>query len=252
MAKLKNFKGSVPISSGLCGIGGRDYPLVQAHDIQVDEDGTRLDEVLENGGGGDTTELEQRVAEIERDHPTNTSVINYLKGLAENPANDGKVYGIKNEEIVPMDLPNGGGGGNANLIFANSVEELPDPSTVPEDTVGLVPSKGESGGASGGGGGLTAVSLSTVISIADDDKGKDVELTSEESALLSAAAKNNLPFVVTVPLGVANGAVSYISGVTNCFYSGEGTMQCEVFLLFLGLVIVLTRTTETRWVATVG
>jgi hypothetical protein len=59
---------------------------VQAHDIQVDEDGTRLDEVLENGGGG--------------------------------------------------------GGGNANFIFADSVEELPDPSTVPEDTVALVPSKG--------------------------------------------------------------------------------------------------------------
>ncbi|MBQ1232116.1 MAG: hypothetical protein IIX86_01150 [Clostridia bacterium] len=84
MAKLKNFKGSVPISSGLCGIGGRDYPLVQAHDVQVDEDGTRLDEVLGNGGGGD----------------------------------------------------------NANFIFADSVEELPDPSTVPEDTVALVPSKG--------------------------------------------------------------------------------------------------------------
>ena len=35
--------------------------------------------------------------------------------------------------------------GNANFIFADSEEELPDPSTVPEDTVALVPSKGDSG-----------------------------------------------------------------------------------------------------------
>ena len=36
--------------------------------------------------------------------------------------------------------------GNANFIFANSKEELPDPSTVPENTVGLVPSEGAGGG----------------------------------------------------------------------------------------------------------
>lgn len=183
-----------------------------------------------SGGGGDTTELKQRIANAEAD-------IEDLDQRVE--VNEENIRDLYNK------LPSGG---NANFLFADSVEELPDPSTVPEDTVGLVPSS--SGGASGGGGGLTAVSLSTVISIADDDKGKDVELTSEESALLSAAAKNNLPFIVTVPIGVAGGAVSYISGVTNCFYSGEGTMQCEVFLAFLGLVIVLTQTTETRWVAT--
>ena len=118
MAKLKNFKGSVPISSGLCGIGSRDYPLVQAHDIQVDEDGTRLDEVLGNGGGG--------LPEV-------------------TDADNGKVLTAENGAPVWKE-PTGGGGGNANFIFADSVEELPDPSTVPENSVALVPSSGESGG----------------------------------------------------------------------------------------------------------
>ena len=65
-----------------------------------------LEQTVENlPTGGDTTELEQRVAEIEKDHTNNTSAVNYLMGLAENPENDGKVYGIKDEEIIPMDLP---------------------------------------------------------------------------------------------------------------------------------------------------
>lgn len=57
-------------------------------------------------------------------------------------------------------------GGNANFLFANSVEELPDPSTVPEDTVALVPSKGGSGG-----GGLPEVTAA--------DKGKFLRVSAE-------------------------------------------------------------------------
>ena len=34
------------------------------------------------------------------------------------------------------------GGGGANIITANSKAELPDPSTVPEGTIALVPSAG--------------------------------------------------------------------------------------------------------------
>ena len=57
MAKLTNFKASVDLISGLRPKNGNDFPLVQAHDIQVDEDGTRLDEALENVGGGEVIEV---------------------------------------------------------------------------------------------------------------------------------------------------------------------------------------------------
>lgn len=42
MATLDNYNGSVKVLSGLTPVG--DYPLMEAHDIVVDEDGTRLDE----------------------------------------------------------------------------------------------------------------------------------------------------------------------------------------------------------------
>lgn len=46
MARLKNFIGSIFIGSGMKPKG--DYPLMEAHDIVVDENGTRLDEKLDN------------------------------------------------------------------------------------------------------------------------------------------------------------------------------------------------------------
>lgn len=88
---------------------------------------------------GDTTELEQQVAkhttqigliaeeintinfaigeangridDIERDHGNNTGFVMMMGGLAENPENDGKVLGIKDETIVAMDAPSGGDNG---------------------------------------------------------------------------------------------------------------------------------------------
>jgi hypothetical protein len=53
MSKLKNFDGSVQIISGLIPKNNNDFPLMEAHSIQVDENGTRLDELL--GGFGDGT-----------------------------------------------------------------------------------------------------------------------------------------------------------------------------------------------------
>lgn len=89
------------------------------------------------GGGGDTSELaktveshttqigmiakeintinfaigeaNERVENIERDHDTNTGFVMAVGGLAENPENEGKVLGIKDETIVAMDAPSGGG-----------------------------------------------------------------------------------------------------------------------------------------------
>lgn len=87
-------------------------------------------------GGGDTTKLEQRVADLERDCADNSSFVEGMKALAENPENEGKYFGVKDEIVDILDAPTGG----ANIIKADSVEELPDPTTVPEDTIALVPS----------------------------------------------------------------------------------------------------------------
>ena len=68
MAKLNNYKGSIELLSGLRPKNNKDFPLMQAHDIQVDENGTRLDEVLENiavGGAGDATIYEGTVTATE-------------------------------------------------------------------------------------------------------------------------------------------------------------------------------------------
>ena len=69
MAKLKNYDGIVELTAGLCTKNNRDFPLMQAHDIQVDENGTRLDEVLENiageGGAGGATIYEGTVTTTE-------------------------------------------------------------------------------------------------------------------------------------------------------------------------------------------
>lgn len=46
MAKLNNYTASVEIQSGMKPKNDGDFPLMQAHDIVVDENGTRLDEVI--------------------------------------------------------------------------------------------------------------------------------------------------------------------------------------------------------------
>ena len=50
---MAEYKGSVEIHGGFTPKGGRDFPLMQAKDIQVDDTGKRLDEKLaEMAGGG--------------------------------------------------------------------------------------------------------------------------------------------------------------------------------------------------------
>lgn len=46
MGLLKIFKGGIKLPAGLQPKG--DFPLMEAHDIVVDEDGTRLDDKLKN------------------------------------------------------------------------------------------------------------------------------------------------------------------------------------------------------------
>lgn len=45
MDRLSNYKGSVEVPSGLKPLG--DFPLMEAHDIVVDESGKRLDEKID-------------------------------------------------------------------------------------------------------------------------------------------------------------------------------------------------------------
>lgn len=47
MAKLQNYKGSVTLISGIKQANGQDFPLAEANAIQIDENGKRLDEVLD-------------------------------------------------------------------------------------------------------------------------------------------------------------------------------------------------------------
>lgn len=46
MAKLQNYKGSVTLISGIKQANGQDFPLAEANAIQIDENGKRLDEAL--------------------------------------------------------------------------------------------------------------------------------------------------------------------------------------------------------------
>ena len=46
MGKLSNYGGSVTLISGLTPKNNGDFPLMEAHDVVVDESGTRLDEKL--------------------------------------------------------------------------------------------------------------------------------------------------------------------------------------------------------------
>lgn len=61
MAKLPNYNGSIDLIAGLRAKNNGDFPLMEAHDILVDENGKRLDEKLEEldesagGTGSDIT-----------------------------------------------------------------------------------------------------------------------------------------------------------------------------------------------------
>ena len=57
MARLESYTGSIEVISGLKPKNGGSFALMDAHDVQVKEDGTRLDEALEElkstiGSGG--------------------------------------------------------------------------------------------------------------------------------------------------------------------------------------------------------
>ena len=48
MAKIQSYQGSIDLISGLRPKNNGDFPLLEAHDVLVDEKGTRLDEKIKN------------------------------------------------------------------------------------------------------------------------------------------------------------------------------------------------------------
>lgn len=65
MDKLPNYNGSIDLISGLRPKNNGDFPLMEAHDIVVDENGTRLDEKLasigEGGSSGGSSSVTRKV-----------------------------------------------------------------------------------------------------------------------------------------------------------------------------------------------
>lgn len=79
MARIESYTGSIDLISGIRPKNGGSFPLMDAHDVQTREDGTRLDEELEalraelaalremiqSGGAGGGTTDDVTVAGIE-------------------------------------------------------------------------------------------------------------------------------------------------------------------------------------------
>lgn len=69
MSTLPNYNGTVELAAGLRPKNNGTFPLVEAHDIMVDNNGKRLDAALEElangGGGGGTGEAGRGIEEIE-------------------------------------------------------------------------------------------------------------------------------------------------------------------------------------------
>lgn len=109
---------------------------------------------------------------------TDSLKIKGVQGVSVAVEGDTLVFGI-DAETFP-----------ATIYTADSVEELPDPATVPEGSIGLVPSKD-------GGGGLPVVELTTLITYCGEDNPSTTTALSEaEGAALSEAVKIGLPVVV--------------------------------------------------------
>jgi hypothetical protein len=71
MSKLRNYKASVEVQSGMKPMNDNNFPLMQAHDIVIDENDTRLDEYVgvvfrvkpHKTDANDTSKIWERVTE---------------------------------------------------------------------------------------------------------------------------------------------------------------------------------------------
>ena len=98
MGKLENYEGSIDLISGIRPKNNGNFPLVEAHDIQVDEQGTRLDdklkEIEENPGDLNVVFRDNNEGDVEiigsvinEDETTSSSIIidSELNELSKNP-----------------------------------------------------------------------------------------------------------------------------------------------------------------------
>lgn len=99
MAKLQNYKGSVTLISGIKQANGQDFPLAEANAIQIDENGKRLDEVLDELNKGlSSSPIKSGIDESGKSIPR-TAVFEgnkvYTKGgvsLGQNTSAGGKCF----------------------------------------------------------------------------------------------------------------------------------------------------------------
>lgn len=112
---------------------------------------------------------------------------------------NGKAYLKKGDKVYEL-------GGGSNIITADSVEQLPDPASVPEGTVALVPSDG------GGGVGLPVVELTTAI-----DTETATPLSEAENQALDVALGKGLPIVCKLNAG------GYMTNIAALMQTEQGT-----------------------------
>lgn len=104
---------------------------------------------------------------------------------------NGKAYFKVGDKVYEL-------GGGSNIITADSVEQLPDPASVPEGTIALVKSEGA------GGGGLPVVELSTQITL-------ESVFTEAENAALTAAFESGMPFILKCSLNFTAGDAEIVA-----------------------------------------
>lgn len=106
---------------------------------------------------------------------------------------NGKAYFKVGDKVYEL-------GGGSNIITADSVEQLPDPASVPEGTIALVPSTEDSGS----GGGLPVVELTTQITL-------ESVFTEAENAALTAAFESGMPFILKCSLNFTAGDAEIVA-----------------------------------------
>lgn len=102
---------------------------------------------------------------------------------------NGKAYLKVGDKVYEL------GGGGSNIITADSVEQLPDPASVPEGTIALVKGEGESGG------GLPVVKLETVPTtdgavLSENDTAKINALGTNTNFILKCTMSDGVPLSV--------------------------------------------------------
>ena len=117
MAKLNNYSGSIDLITGLRQKNNGDFPLLTAHDVQVDENGKRLDTKLEElakteGGGTSITITD--ISESTESGGSNVVTFSNGKTLSVKNGKDGK-DGLRGTQIFVTD------GANSDWLFETTV-----------------------------------------------------------------------------------------------------------------------------------